>query len=120
MKILTQLALIGGLCLVGEVISAISPFPIPATIVALLLLFVLLKCSVLKLSWVEDTGNLLLKNMTFFFVPVGVKLMNYFDLIKDVWLLLLLLTMVVTVLTFLVTAYTVKGVLLLTSRRRKS
>ena len=117
MKIFTQMALIMLICLVGEILAAVIPFPIPATILALIVLFLLLKLRILKLSMVEDAGNLLLRNMTIFFVPAGVKLMNYFDLIKDVWLKLVLMIIATTCVVFLVTAYTVKGVLLVSRRK---
>ena len=120
MKLLLQLSLIMTLCLLGELLSSIIPFPIPGTILALLILFVLLKTKVIKLSWVEDAGNLLLKNMTMLFIPVGVKIMADFGIIKEIWWKLLLLCIAATILSFLATAFVVSIVMKMTNRGDKA
>ena len=120
MKTLLELSLIMALCLLGDLIASLIPFPIPATILALCILFILLKTKVIKLSWVEDAGNLLLKNMTLLFVPTGVNIMAYFGIIKDIWWKLLLLCSAATALSFLATALVVGGVMKLTRKGEKS
>lgn len=111
MKTLLELSLLMTLCLIGELLATIIPFPIPGTILALFLLFILLKTKIIKLSWVEGAGDLLLKNMSLLFVPAGVKIMAYFDLIKDIWWKLLLLCMAATIISFLSTAFVVSVVI---------
>ena len=119
MKILFQLSLIMVLCLLGELLAQIIPFPIPGTILALCLLFILLKARIIKLSWIQDVGDLLLKNMALLFVPAGVKIMAYFGLIKDIWWKLLLVSILITVVTFLSTAFVVTAVMKLTGKEEK-
>ena len=120
MKTLLQLSLIMTICLVGELLSSLIPFPIPGTILALCILFILLKTKIIKLSWVEDAGDLLLKNMTLLFVPAGVKIMAYFGIIKDIWWKLLLLCIAATVLSFLATALVVTAVMKLSKKGEKA
>ena len=92
----------------------------PILEIIIILLVGLLKTKVIKLSWVEDAGNLLLKNMTLLFVPTGVKIMAYFGVIKDIWWKLLLLCSAATALSFLATALVVGGVMKLTRKGEKS
>ena len=120
MKVLVQLSLIMAICLLGELMSSIVPFPLPGTIIALLILFILLKSKVIKLSWVEDAGNLLLKNMSLLFVPVGVKIMAYFGIIKDIWWKLLLLCIAATILSFFATALVVSLIMKITKKGEKA
>ena len=48
--------------------------------------------------------------MAFFFVPAGVEIISYYDIIKDrVWQLILI-CLITLVLTFVATAYTVRFV----------
>ena len=48
MKILYQIAIIFALCLLGEIISALLPFPFPAAISAMVLLSAALFSGILK------------------------------------------------------------------------
>ena len=69
----------------------------------MLLLTLLLKLGWVKLEWVEKVSNFLVKNMGFFFVPPGVALMLYFDIIgKEFWPILIA-TVVSTVIVLVVT-----------------
>ena len=45
--------------------------------------------------------------MAFFFVPAGVSIINYFDILKSTVLQLLVICVVSTIVTFAVTAYVV-------------
>ena len=53
----------------------------------------------------------MLKNMAFFFIPAGVGIMEYFDVLKECLLPFLVICVVSTVLTFAVTAGTVARVM---------
>ncbi len=81
-----QLAIVFGFLAIGEIVVYFTGVPVPSSIIGMLLLAVALKIGVVKLRWVENAANFLLKNMGFFFVPAGVGLMNYFGLIGKQWL----------------------------------
>ena len=58
--------------------------------------------------------------MAFFFIPAGVSIINYFDVLKSTWLQLIVICVVSTVVTFAVTAWSVRlTVKLLAGRRGK-
>ena len=119
MKILCQIAIIFSLCLAGEVISALLPFPFPSPIIAMLLLLLFLFTGLLKIDHIKEKSDFLLSNMAFFFIPAGVKVIEHFDLIKQVWWQFFLIAIASTVIVFLVTAVAVSLTLRLEERRKK-
>ena len=60
-----------------------------------------------------------MENMAFFFVPAGVSIINYFDVLKSAAVQLVVICAVATVITFAVTAWTVKLTIRLLERRKK-
>ena len=57
--------------------------------------------------------------MAFFFIPAGVSVINYFDVLASNLLPLLAVCVISTVLTFAVTAYTVRLTRVLMNRRKR-
>lgn len=100
-----QLAIIIGCLAVGEFIVWLTGMAVPSSILGMLLLTTLLKLGVVKLEWVENTSNFLVKNMGFFFVPPGVALMLYFDVIKAEFLPIVVATVVSTILVLVTTGW---------------
>ncbi len=107
MEILLQLCIILGACLAGELISAILPFAFPSSVIAMLLLLVLLLCGILKEKHVSTVGDFLLKNMSVFFLPSAIGILEHWNVIGGVLVQFLLICAITTVLTFAATAYTV-------------
>lgn len=101
-----QLAIIIGCLAVGEFIVWLTGISVPSSILGMLLLTLLLKLRIIKLEWVETISNFLVKNMGFFFVPPGVALMMYFDIIKAEILPIVLATAISTVIVLVVTGWT--------------
>ena len=94
MKILKQFGVIFGVCWVSLVIEHYLPFSFPASVIG-------------KIEHVQEKADFLLGNMAFFFVPAGVSIINYFDILKSTVLQLLVICIVSTIVTFAVTAYVV-------------
>ena len=101
-----QLAIIIGCLAVGEFITWLTGISVPSSIIGMLLLTFLLKVNVIKLEWVETISNFLVKNMGFFFVPPGVALMLYFDIIGKEIVPIVLATTLSTMLVLVVTGWT--------------
>ena len=118
MKILYQIAIIFGLCLLGEIVSALLSFPFPSAISAMILLSIALFSGILKIDHIKEKSDFLLSNMAFFFIPAGVKVVEHLELITSIWWRFLIVVVVSTVAVFLVTAGTVSLVLRLEERRR--
>lgn len=118
MKILIQLAIIFAVCLCGEGVSGILPVTIPGSVISMILLFILLLARVIRAEQIEETGDFFLKNMGFFFIPAGVAIMDYFDLLKANLFPFLAVVTLTTIITFGVTSWTVIGVMRLQSKLR--
>ncbi len=117
MKLMIQIGLVFAVCLVGEGASAALPFPFPASVISMLILLLLL-LTVLKVEHIREKTDFLLKNMSFFFIPAGVGIMGQFDVLRQNLFPLLVILVVSTLLTFAVTAYTVRAVICLQERFR--
>ena len=50
--------------------------PLPGNLVGMVLLYALLALGIVKLSWFEAAGSLLVRHLAFFFVPITVGLMD--------------------------------------------
>ena len=101
---------------VGILITKILHFPLPGTITALLLLFLLLKLKVLKLEKIENAVNFLLLNMTIFFMPPTVKIIDSYNLLeKDLFKIII----IIVVSTFVTMGVTGKVVQLMIDYKEK-
>lgn len=116
MKLLTQVVVLFGICLLGEAISIILPFAFPGTVISMILLFILLCCKFLKTDHIRSFSDFLLKNMALFLIPPGVDIISSLELLKKNILPFLLIVLISTVLTFAAAAYTVQGVIRLQNK----
>ena len=98
-----QFFVIFGCLALGEVIVWATGIKLPSSIIGMLILTLLLKLGWVKLGWVERLSQLLISNLGFFFVPPGVALILYLNVIKDYWLSIMMATVVSTVLVLVVT-----------------
>ena len=94
----------------GELIVRLTGVKLPASIVGMLILTLLLKLKVIKLEWVRGLTDFLIANLGFFFVPPGVALMLYFDLIKAEIVPIALATLLSTIIVLLITGQTHQAV----------
>ena len=101
MKFLKQFLIILAISLIGEILKSVLPFPIPASIYGMVLMFVLLLTGVIKLDQVRDAGKFLIEIMPVMFIPAGVGLMSSWGVLQPV----LLPVSVITVITI----FTVMG-----------
>ncbi|GMA62715.1 CidA/LrgA family protein [Alicyclobacillus fastidiosus] len=77
LKLVAQIAGLYGLSEIGTLISRWTHIPVPGSIWGLVLLFVLLKCRVIQLRFVEAGGDWLIREMLLFFVPSAAGIMTY-------------------------------------------
>ncbi|AHY14102.1 MULTISPECIES: CidA/LrgA family protein [Citrobacter] len=66
----------------GIFIASLLPITIPGSIIGMLILFVLLALQVLPAKWVNPGCYVLIRYMALLFVPIGVGIMQYFDLLR--------------------------------------
>lgn len=118
MKILKQFGIIFSVCWISIVTEHYLPFSFPASVIGMILLLLCLMTGVLKIEHVQEKADFLLGNMAFFFVPAGVSIINYFDVLKSSILQLIVICVVSTVITFAATAYSVTLTVRLLEKRK--
>ena len=96
-----QCAILFGCLALGELIV----FSTGISIIGMLLLTLFLKLGWIKLQWVQGLSDFLVANLGFFFVPPGVALMLYFDVIEAQFWPIVIATVVSTVLVLVVTGW---------------
>lgn len=116
MRFFSQAAILFGISILGNILASFLPFPFPGSVIAMVILFILLLLRLVKEKHIAHFSDFLLDNMTFFFIPPTVGIVNYLDVIKDVWWQFLLICCITTVFTFFGTVYTVKGVMYLMNK----
>ena len=98
-----QCAILFGCLALGELIVYLTGIKLPSSIIGMLLLTLFLKLGWIKLQWVQGLSDFLVANLGFFFVPPGVALMLYFDVI-EFWPIVIA-TIVSTALVLVVTGW---------------
>ena len=88
--------------MIGKGIQHFSGIAIPGSIIGMLLLFLSLSMGLIPANWAMPGCHFLIKHMALLFVPVGVGLMNYLDLIQNNSLTILLSTIGSSVVVFVV------------------
>ena len=100
-----QCAILFGCLALGELIVYLTGIKLPSSIIGMLLLTLFLKLGWIKLHWVQGLSDFLVANLGFFFVPPGVALMLYFDVIAAEFLPIAVATVVSTVLVLTITGW---------------
>ncbi len=100
-----QCAIIFGCLALGELIVWLTGIKLPSSIIGMLLLTLFLQMKWIKLRWVEGISNFLVKNLGFFFVPPGVALMLYLDVIKAQLIPIVVASVISMIVVFVVTGW---------------
>lgn len=115
-NLLLQTGILFLIYLTGEALARL--LPLPASVLGMALLFLLLLFG-RKSAWIEDAADFLLKNMAFFFIPAGVGILTQIPVLRENLLPLCVICVSTTLVTFLVTAFTVRLVCFLQDRFRE-
>ena len=107
-KILRQLALVLFLLFFGELIKLTLHLPIPGSVLGMLLLLGGLISGIIPLTAVEEISDFFLDHLAFFFLPAGVGLLAYTDLIQTSGIQLFTICLVSTVLVMGFTGFMVQ------------
>lgn len=102
---LQGLVLLLGFQFAGEMLSRFLALPIPGNVIGMALMLVALATGMVREESVSEAGELLLKYLALFFVPAGVGVMLYFDLIAREWLPIVVGTVASTFVVMAVTGW---------------
>lgn len=106
MTYLPQFLIIMTVSLLGELLQRLIPLPIPASVYGIVLLFGALCCKIVKVDQVKKAGNFLVSLLPLLFVSPVASLLDSWPVVKDALVPLLGLTVVSTLLTFLISGKT--------------
>lgn len=102
MKYIPQFLYILSFSFIGEILQKAIPLPIPAAIYGLVLLLIALGTGLLKVTQVEDAANWLISIMPILYVPICVKILEYWGVISSNAVAIITITVVSTFLVFAV------------------
>lgn len=105
MGTILQLAIIFACLAVGEVLVMLTGIKFPSSIIGMLLLCTLLKLGIVKYEKIKGVANTLISNMGFFFIPPGIAIMLYFDIIKAQFFPIITAAFISTIIVIVVTGW---------------
>ena len=117
MNILGQITLVFGLCFFGEAVAKLLPVKFPASVIAMIVLFIFLVSKLVKKEKIDAITSFFVHNMALFFIPATVAIIKSYDIFKDYIWQFVFVCFITTVLTFLATAYTVMLVMKLMKKK---
>ena len=120
MHIMAEIAMILGICLAAEIISALFPFAFPSSVIGMLLLLALLMGGVVKERHIKRVSGFLIGNMAFFFLAACVGLMDHAAVLMDCLIPFLFIAAVTTPLVYGVTAWTIQLMMGFMNRKEDS
>ena len=115
-----QCAILFGCLALGELAVYLTHIKLPSSIIGMLLLTLFLKLGWIKLHWLQGMSDFLVANLGFFFVPPGVALMLYFDIIAAQFWPIVIATLASTLLVIIVTGWVHQSALKLKRLQKKS
>ncbi len=117
MRVLRQLLIILGVWLVSELLSRLLNLPIPGNVLGMFIMLILLGTKAVKVTQISEVSNFFLENISLFFIPSVAAIIIYYKQIQNQVLQVLVALIVSSILVFLVTGYTVEGLLYLKKKR---
>lgn len=115
MNLLKQFSRILLVSLLGEILKALLPLPIPASVYGLVLMLVFLRTGLLKTDQVRQAALFLIEIMPVMFIPAAVGLTEAWSSLAPVLLPVAVTTLFTTVLVMAVTGSVTQFVI----RRKK-
>lgn len=103
MKLLYQFGVILAVTFVGELLYALLPLPIPASIYGLIVMLICLGKKVVKLSQVKIAADFLIDIMPPMFIPAAVGLIVVWGDLKEILIPVVVITCLSTVIVMVCT-----------------
>ena len=111
MKYLKQFLLIILFSFLGELCRYLIPYPIPASIYGMVLMFAALSLKIVKIESIREGGYFLTSCLPILFIAPAVNLMDCWVQLRDNWLAVSLIVIVSTLVTFGVAGIVTQAIL---------
>lgn len=117
---LHQVLVMSLILFVSKIIESFMPIPMPASVIGLVLLFVLLCTGVVKLGQVETVGTALTNNIGFLFVPAGISVVNSLGILSQSPFLIIALIIISTILLLICTGFISQMIMKLSPKKTET
>ncbi|MGV3244842.1 antiholin-like murein hydrolase modulator LrgA [Staphylococcus sp. 11261D007BR] len=117
---LHQVLVMSLILFVSKIIESFMPIPMPASVIGLVLLFVLLCTGVVKLGQVETVGTALTNNIGFLFVPAGISVVNSLGILSQSPFLIIALIIISTLLLLICTGFISQMIMKLSPKKTET
>lgn len=104
-RLVLGLLILLALFLAGDWIARTARLPLPGSVVGMLILAALLRLRWISVRFVQPAAELLIRHMTLLFVPAGVGLMVYGDVLAREWVPIVVASAVGTVAVLMAVAW---------------
>ncbi|MGM9579415.1 MAG: CidA/LrgA family protein [Evtepia sp.] len=111
MRYVKQFGIILLISFLGEVLHALLPLPVPASIYGIILLFLCLQTGLFKVSAIRETSRFLIEIMPMLFLPAAVGLIESWGVLQPVWVPYLVITVVSTFVVMVCAGRVTQGVI---------
>ncbi|MDK2808030.1 MAG: holin-like protein [Clostridiales bacterium] len=102
MKFLKQFGIILGMSFLGEICHFLLPFPIPASIYGLLILFIALCKKWIRVGQIKETALFLIEIMPLMFIPAAVGITTAWEQVFVIVVPLCVITLLTTILVMVI------------------
>ena len=111
MKIIKQLAIILTISFIAELMEEFIPLPVAASMYGLVLMLIGLITKIIPLEKVENVADFLVEILPIMFIPPTVGIMASADVLKEMLIPLVVISIVSTVLIMVTTGRTTQAIL---------
>ncbi len=119
MKYIRQIFVVLAVSFIGEILNAVIPLPIPASIYGLVLMFLLLESGLVKFEKVQETTVFLKNALVVTLIPSAVGVMAAWDVLRPILLPAILIIVLTNVLVLAVAGHTAQAVVRAQRRRQE-
>ena len=103
MKYIKQISIILTISFIAELLEFLIPLPIAASIYGLILMLIALTTKIIPLKSVENVADYLIEIMPLMFIPPTVGIMTSFDILRQMLIPLVIISVISTILIMAVT-----------------
>lgn len=111
MKYIKQFCIILLFSFLGEILHAVLPLPVPASVYGLVLLLGALCMGVIRTEQIREISKFLIEIMPVMFIPAAVGLLTAWEVLQPICLPVILITVLTTVLVMAVTGLVTQGII---------
>ena len=110
-KYIKQICIILVICLIAEAMEYFNPLPIAASMYGLVLMLIALTTKIIPLKEVENVSDFLTENLSIMFIPPTVGIMASVEEIKQMFVPLVVISVVSTLLIMTVTGRVAQAII---------